>query len=395
VPLKLPKNGHLSWLYIDSNLSPVLVYFRIVEILKLPFMYKKLLLVLIIGLGSCSEEELPTPSNLQINANVSADGSGLVTVTATAEDAEYYIFDFGETGSSPVETDDGNASHTYESSGSYTLTVHAHSSGSKFISEEKTITVEVGPLTPPADYSTPLEYAGMTLVWNDEFSGPALDETAWTYEIGTGSNGWGNEELEYYTDDNVSFADGNLIITAKKESSFGTDYTSSRIITKSKHTFKYGRIDVRAKLPEGQGIWPAIWMLGQNIDDVGWPACGEIDIMEKIGGSGRENTVHGTAHWANGSSYASFGRPYELIAGSFKNQYHVFSITWDAQFIRWYVDDVEYNAIDITGGLLSEFHNEYFFILNLAVGGRWPGSPDSSTQFPQQLIVDYIRVFQK
>jgi hypothetical protein len=357
-------------------------------------MYKKLLLVLLIIAG-CSEDEEKGPSNLAVNVVISVDGSGLVSVTATADNTSYYLFDFGEPGSTVIESSNGIATHTYSTTGSYTLSVHAHANDSKFITEQKTIEVTVGPIAPPEEYSTPLEYTGMTLVWNDEFTGPALDESSWTYEIGTGANGWGNEELEYYTDQNVSFADGNLVITAKEESTFGTDYTSSRIITKSKRIVKYGRVDVRARLPVGQGIWPAIWMLGQNIDDVGWPACGEIDIMEKIGGEGRENTVHGTVHWANGSSYASYGRPFDLLTGSFKDQYHVFSITWDSQFIRWYVDDVEFNSINITGGLLGEFHNEYFFILNLAVGGRWPGSPDSSTQFPQQLIVDYIRVFQK
>jgi beta-glucanase (GH16 family) len=161
-----------------------------------------------------------------------------------------------------------------------------------------------------------------------------------------------------------------------------------------KKAFQYGSIDIRAKLPEGQGIWPALWMLGSNFPTIGWPSCGEIDIMEMIGGQGRENTVHGTVHWDNNGQYASFGDSYSLSQGTLNDEFHVFSIVWNSQSIRWYINDIQYNQVDITPAALSEFHQQFFFIFNIAVGGNWPGSPDGTTSFPQQMYVDYVRVFQ-
>jgi beta-glucanase (GH16 family) len=189
--------------------------------------------------------------------------------------------------------------------------------------------------------------------------------------------------------------DGFLLITAKKESYNGFNYTSSRIVTAAKQTFKYGRIDIRAALPQGQGIWPALWMLGSNIGSVSWPACGEIDIMEMIGGSGRENTVYGTIHWDEGGHQCTCtnnGRT--LSSGTYHDKFHVFSIIWDDTKITWLNDGTVFKTVDITPSAKSEFHNEYFFIFNLAVGGSWPGNPDGTTVFPQALIVDYVRVFQ-
>lgn len=250
-------------------------------------------------------------------------------------------------------------------------------------------------IIPTEGPDSPLSYPNMTLVWQEEFEGNSLNLDSWTYEIGTGQNGWGNNELQYYTDDNTSMIEGNLVITAKKESLSGREYTSSRIITENKHSFQYGRIDVRAALPQGQGMWPAIWMLGSNFRTVGWPSCGEIDIMEMVGGAGRENTVHGTAHWSNNGSHAEFGGSRTLPFGDFHNVYHVFSIIWTDSSIKWYVDNQEYHAMDTTPAELDEFRNEFFFIMNLAVGGNWPGPPNSFTSFPQHLIVDYIRVFRQ
>ena len=149
-------------------------------------------------------------------------------------------------------------------------------------------------------YTSPTEYEGYELVWNDEFTGNTLDGNNWTHEIGTGCPnlcGWGNNELQYYREENTSVGDGVLTITAKKESFQGSSYSSSRIITEDKREFKYGRFDIRALLPRGQGLWPAIWMLGSNHDAIGWPFCGEIDIMEMIGGDGRENTAYGNVYW--------------------------------------------------------------------------------------------------
>ncbi|MDT0552763.1 glycoside hydrolase family 16 protein [Urechidicola vernalis] len=247
-----------------------------------------------------------------------------------------------------------------------------------------------GPVIPTSGHESATSYTGMSELWSDEFDGENLDEDNWNFQIG--DNGWGNNELQNYKRENVSLKDGNLIIEAKVE---GQGYTSSRINTTGKFTFKYGRVDVRAALPRGQGIWPAIWMLGENIETVGWPKCGEIDIMEMIGGSGRENTVHGTIHWDNAGSHANYGGNTILESGDFSDEFHVFSIVWDSEAITWYLDDKQYHVVDIIPSGLSEFHEDYHFLINMAVGGNWPGNPDNTTNFPQFFIVDYIRVFQE
>ena len=245
--------------------------------------------------------------------------------------------------------------------------------------------------TPITDvgYTTPTSYPNLSLVWADEFDGDMLNENDWSYE--TGNNGWGNNELQNYLygTNNATVSDGWLTIEAKQS---GTNYTSARIITKDKQSFQYGRIDIRARLPEGQGIWPALWMLGQNFSTVGWPACGEIDIMELVGHT--PNKVHGTVHWENQGSHAEYGGNKSLSSGIFADEFHVFTIKWNSQSITWFIDDVEFHVIDITSSELSEFHQEFFFIFNVAVGGNWPGNPDASTNFPQKMIVDYVRVFQ-
>ena len=238
-------------------------------------------------------------------------------------------------------------------------------------------------------YTTPDSYPGLNLVWADEFNGTSLSQGNWSYE--TGGGGWGNNELQTYRDgtNNATVADGRLVIEAKQ---INGNYTSARIVTRGKQSFKYGRVDIRARLPQGQGIWPALWMLGESFTTVGWPACGEIDIMELVGH--QPNRVHGTVHWQNEGSHAEYGDNTTLSSGTFSDEFHVFSIIWDDQQIRWYMNDNLYNTINITGSELSEFQEEFFFIFNIAVGGNWPGSPDSSTEFPQKMTVDYIRVFQ-
>lgn len=249
-------------------------------------------------------------------------------------------------------------------------------------------------IIPSEGPDSPLSYTNMSLVWQDEFDGTTLNSSNWSYEIGTGNNGWGNNELQYYTENNTSIVEGNLVITAKRETLNGRSYTSSRIITQNKFDFQYGRVDIRASLPEGQGMWPALWMLGSNFNTVGWPACGEIDIMEMVGGNGRENTVLGTVHWSDNGQHAEFGGSRTLPFGSFHDIYHVFSIIWDESSIKWYVDNQQYHVIDTTPAELDEFRNNFFLIMNLAVGGNLPGNPDNTTTFPQHFIVDYIRVFQ-
>lgn len=237
-------------------------------------------------------------------------------------------------------------------------------------------------------YTAASSYPGYSLVWQDEFTGKSINSSVWSFELG--NSGWGNNELENYTASrNNSFVTGGyLVIEARQESLGGSSYTSARMITKDKKAFTYGRVDIRAKLPYGKGIWPALWMLGSNISTVGWPTCGEIDIMELIGN--QPSTVYGTLHW--GPVHQSAGSNHSLSSGIFNDQFHVFSLIWSASSMSILVDDVPYftRANDNT----LPFNSDFFFIFNVAVGGNWPGSPDASTVFPQRMIVDYIRVYQ-
>lgn len=351
--------------------------------------------------GDSDGNSVLLPSNLVVSVEVSDDGSGDVSVTATADNANFFMIYFGEEADeTPVKTTNGQAIYSYSASGIYTIRVQANATASKFIEEETEISISVadgeGVIIPATGYTSPTSYAGLTLIWEDDFAGTGLNTSNWTWEIGRGTNGWGNNELQYYRQENTTVRDGHLIITAKKENFSGAAYTSSRIITKDKRTYQYGRVDIRAALPKGQGIWPALWMLGNNFPTVGWPQCGEIDIMEMIGGAGRENTVYGTLHWDNAGSYACTcgDDGYSLSSGTFGDEFHVFSIVWNANTITWYVDNVQFHQIDISPAAMSEFDLPFFFIFNIAVGGNWPGNPDGSTNFPQHLIVDYIRVFQ-
>lgn len=256
--------------------------------------------------------------------------------------------------------------------------------------------VDVSTLEIPTDgYVSADSYPGMTLTWGEEFTGTEISDD-WTFEIGDGCNkglcGWGNNELQSYRRENAFLAaDDYLVIQAYKENVGGKSYTSARMITQGAKKFQYGRIDIRAAMPTGQGLWPALWMLGDNIDQVGWPACGEIDIMELVGNE--PDICHGTVHWDNNGQYASYGQGI-TSAKSLNSEFHVYSIVWNQNEIKWLLDDVQYNVIDITPSSLSEFKQEFFFILNVAVGGNWPGSPNNSTIFPQRMLVDYIRVFQ-
>lgn len=243
-------------------------------------------------------------------------------------------------------------------------------------------------------YSTPLVRPGYTLFWSDEFDGQTLDKTSWNYELG--GSGWGNNELEYYTNSskNSFLSKGNLIVEARKETVGTNNYTSARIQTLGKKEFTYGRVDIRAKLPKGQGVWPALWMLGSNISTTPWPASGEIDIMEVLGH--QPNKTYGTIHWGNaGGPSTHIGKDYSLPSGDFSKSFHVFSLIWTADKIEWLVDDVKFytaTKAEVNGDY--PFDKPFFFILNIAVGGNWPGNPDATTVFPQRMIVDYIRVFQ-
>lgn len=244
-------------------------------------------------------------------------------------------------------------------------------------------------------YSTPENYPGYNLVWSDEFDSNQINQNNWSFETGN-NNGWGNSELEYYTNstNNAFVSQGNLIIEARQESNSGFAYTSARMKTQNNQSFTYGRVDIRAKLPKGQGMWPALWLLGNNINSVGWPACGEMDMMELLGQE--PDKVYGTIHWgANFASHQSISANYVLSSGSFDQQFHVYSLIWRQDSIKLYVDDQQYFGVSrnqVTSPY--PFDNAFFFIFNIAVGGNWPGSPDGTTIFPQRMIVDYIRVFQ-
>jgi beta-glucanase (GH16 family) len=234
------------------------------------------------------------------------------------------------------------------------------------------------------------------LVWSDEFEYTGLPNSSnWNME--TGGSGWGNNELQYYTNsqNNAMVENGVLTITAREEAMGGRDYTSARITTQNKFDFKYGRIESRIKLPYGQGLWPAFWMLGTNIGSVGWPACGEIDIMEMVGGSNNDKTTHCTLHWDHDGDHASYGQSYSLSSGILADDFHVFAVEWDDQEVRGFIDGIQYYVADLTPSQLSEFHNNFFIILNVAVGGNWPGPPNASTTFPQTMEIDYVRVFQE
>lgn len=235
-----------------------------------------------------------------------------------------------------------------------------------------------------------------TLVWSDEFDSTAVNTSEWEYEVN--GNGGGNNELQYYTANPTnSFVSGGVFkIMALKQSYNGKLYTSARLHTKK--SWLYGKIEARIKVPYGKGIWPAFWMLGSNISSVGWPACGEIDIMEMIGGtttgSGGDGRVFGTAHWSNNGAHAQYGLSYALSSGKLADAFHTYTIVWDSKQIIWYFDNIQYCVISTTPTGLNAFRAPHFIILNLAVGGNWPGSPDASTTFPQLMEVDYVRVYQ-
>jgi beta-glucanase (GH16 family) len=242
---------------------------------------------------------------------------------------------------------------------------------------------------------TPAKAQSWNLVWSDEFNGTSVNTSSWTFE--TGGGGWGNNELEYYTNgQNASVSNGVLTIQARKESGgfscwYGTcQYTSTRMITKGKREFTYGRIEARMALPSGQGTWPAFWMLGSNISSVGWPKCGEIDIMEHINS---EAMVHGTIHW-DSNGYANYGGPSGNIDVT---QFHTYAIEWSPSSIKWFLDGAQYWEANIQNSIngTEEFHRPFFIILNLAIGGNWPGSPNSSTAFPANMKIDYVRVYQQ
>ena len=241
-----------------------------------------------------------------------------------------------------------------------------------------------------------------TLAWSDEFNGTALDSTVWTHDIGAG--GWGNNEAQFYQPQNASVKDGFLTITARRGSVGGAAYTSSRIHTARKKTFAHGRFEMRARLPEGQGMWPAFWLLGANCNAFGlyggtvsWPGCGEIDVMEMVGGlpdGSGDFTTHGTLHYLNAAGLNpmpshAFRNPTRLSA-----DFHVYRVDWTPQGFTWSIDGVVFGSQPMAADMTA-FQQPFFILLNLAVGGNWGGWPDASTAFPQTYVIDYVRQYTK
>ena len=248
----------------------------------------------------------------------------------------------------------------------------------------------------------------LNIVWDDEFNQPdgsSPDPTKWGYDTGN-NGGWGNNELEYYTSrtNNARIEGGQLVIEADQESYGGSSYTSARMLTEGKWSWAYGRMEARIKIPRGQGIWPAFWMLGTNIDaGVSWPTCGEIDIMENIGKTSDQGTDHGTIHGPqSGGDYnggTGVGGTYTLPGGAaLADDFHVYAVEWTPNQITWFLDTNQYftaTPASLPSGGTWVFTQPQFLILNVAVGGNWPGNPDGTTVFPQQMLVDYVRVYQQ
>ena len=342
------------------------------------------LVLLFIVLASCSKGSTSNgntqivPSNLVVSATASTDGSGNVSFSATATNAVTYIFEYGNGIIATVPS--GNVTYRYTQAGNitYTVIVTAKSSSGLTINKSVSVTVNVAGGGAPA------------LVWSDEFDVDGAPNAAkWGYDIGTGSGGWGNNELQYYTNrvDNAVVAGGILKIIAKKEVFGGSNYTSARLLSKGKYSFKYGRIEVRAKFPTGVGTWPAAWMLGDNNNTVGWPACGETDIVEHLG---RDlNKIYGTLHYPGRSGGNADGNT--IIIPDATTAFHTYSVDWSATAIKIYVDTQLYHTVANSGAM--PFNQIFFIILNMAMGGNFGGAVDPAFN-SATMEVDYIRVYQ-
>ena len=318
--------------------------------------------------GTASPDNTP-PTNLTVIALVNTDNSGNVSFTAAASNAISYEYDFGNGFVQTVAS--GVVTYKYPASGTYTVNVIAKSAGGQTITKSIQVTVTVV----------------LSLIWSDEFNTDgAPDATKWGYDIG--GNGWGNNELEYYTNrtDNAIISNGTLKIIAKKENFGGSPYTSARILTKDKFSFKYGKVEARAKLPAGIGTWPAIWMLGNNISTVNWPACGEIDIMEHVGS--QLNKIYGTLHHPGHSGGNGDGSNVTISTAT--TEFHKYTLEWSGFTIKFLVDDVSFYIFTNNGSL--PFNQNFFIILNVAMGGNFAGPVDPSFS-NAAMEIDYIRVY--
>ncbi len=334
-----------------------------------------LLIAFVVLLTSCGKEGTPgnvsmAPTNLVVSAVINPDNSGNVSFTASATNAVSYEYNFGNGDYATVPS--GIVTYKYPASGIYSVNVIAKSTGGQTISKSIEVAVTVI----------------QSLVWSDEFNiDGAPDATKWGYDIGAG--GWGNGELEYYTNrsQNAIVQGGVLKINAIKENYSGSAYTSARLLSKDKYAFTFGRVEVRAKLPAGGGTWPAIWMLGSNINIVSWPACGEIDIMEHRGND--LNKIYGTLHYPGHSGGNANGKTITIANAT--TEFHIYKLEWSASAINIYVDDQLYQTVINSGSI--PFSHDFFFILNVAMGGGFGGTIDP-TFSNATMEVDYIRVYQ-
>lgn len=334
--------------------------------------------------GSSGSTTEVTPSNLIVSVeivgksavNPNGDGSGIVKFIVNATNATTYKINFGD--GNELNATSGVNSYTYKIAGTYSFVVNVTAfNGSASTTTSVTVTVNVL----PAASST-------GAVWSDEFNTDGAPNSAnWGYDLGAG--GWGNNESQYYTNrsDNVKVENGVLKIIAKKESYQGSNYTSARLLSKGKFSIKYGKIEFRAKLPVGGGTWPALWMLGDNISTAGWPACGEIDIMEHIGND--LNKIHGTLHYP--ARFGGNGDSTTKVISNATTEFHIYSIDWRADSIKFYIDNQLFK--NFTNASNLPFNQKFFLIMNCAVGGAFGGAIDPA--FSQSSMeVDYIRVYQ-
>ncbi|HVI47069.1 MAG TPA: family 16 glycosylhydrolase [Chitinophaga sp.] len=336
-----------------------------------------ILLTLLTSMTSCGKSNnKPTdkaPSGLVVKATVSEDGSGVVLFSATASNAVSYEYDFGNGSYQTVASGNVNYTYTLPGNNTYTVKVTATSAGGQTASASIQVTVDLS----------------LKLYWSDEFSvNGQPDASKWGYDTGTGNNGWGNAEAQYYTNrpENVMVADGKLKITAIRENYNGSAYTSTRLLTKDKFDFKYGRIEVSAKLPTGGGTWPAIWMLGSNISSAGWPASGEIDIMEHKGNE--PGKIYGTLHYPGHSGAGGEGS--QVMIKDVSTTFHKYVAEWSPADIRFYVDGRLYYTFSNNSS--TPFNQSFFVLLNFAMGGYFGGSIDP-TFTSSTFEVDYVRVY--
>lgn len=355
---------------------------------KLNFLlgFPLLLIIFSVSCGGSSSDDIVVegPSNLTLETtivgvdglNPYGDGTGVVVFNFSANNANTYKLNFGD--GEIVETSNNTLTHTYIGSGTKTFNVFISAyNGDKFISLNKSVTIKIN----------------SALLWSDEFNYTGSpDSNKWGYNIGRGDNGWGNGEFQYYTSrtDNVKVENGLLKITAKKESYEGANYTSARLLTQGKFDFKYGKIEVKAKLPIGKGTWPAIWMLGSNITTAGWPACGEIDIMEHWGHN--HGVVQSALHTP--SSFGSTQNHGAQNLADVSTEFHLYSLEWTSEKMIFAVDGVEHYTYNpaIKNSSTWPFDAKQFIILNVAMGGSWFSIDPNFVSSTME--IDYVRVYQ-